>query len=55
VARWGYKRMADLRVSTTDPDASPMHQKKGSSGGGIAHVWEYVAVDVEGKGNIGVP
>jgi hypothetical protein len=20
--------MADLRVSTTDPDASPMHQKK---------------------------
>ena len=25
--------MADLRVSTTDPDASPMHQKKGSSGG----------------------
>ena len=26
--RWGYKRMADLRVSTTDPDASPMHQKK---------------------------
>jgi transposase len=31
VARWGYKRMADLRVSTTDPDASPMHQKKGST------------------------
>jgi len=28
VVRWGYKRMADLRVSTTDPDASPMHQKK---------------------------
>ena len=27
--RWGYERMADLRVSTTDPDASPMHQKKG--------------------------
>jgi transposase len=26
--RWGYARMADLRVSTTDPDASPMHQKK---------------------------
>src|SRR5215212_7613805 len=25
--RWGYARMADLRVSTTDPDASPMHQK----------------------------
>ena len=29
--RWGYKRMADLRVSTTDPDASPMHQKKRSA------------------------
>ena len=27
VVRWGYKRMADLRVSTTDPDASPMHHK----------------------------
>ena len=32
VARWGYTRMADLRVSTTDPDASPMHQKNKSSG-----------------------
>ena len=31
LVRWGYKRMADLRVSTTDPDASPMHQKKGAS------------------------
>jgi transposase len=29
--RWGYKRMADLRVSTTDPDSSPMHQKKSAS------------------------
>jgi hypothetical protein len=29
--RHGYTRMADLRVSTTDPDASPMHQKKGAS------------------------
>jgi hypothetical protein len=29
--RWGYKRMADLRVSTTDPDASPMHQKNKSA------------------------
>ena len=38
VARWGYKRMADLRVSTTDPDASPMHQKKrGSSLGYHTH------------------
>ena len=32
VVRWGYTRMADLRVSTTDPDASPMHQKNKSSG-----------------------
>ena len=32
VARWGYTRMADLRVSATDPDASPMHQKNKSSG-----------------------
>ena len=31
MVRWGYKRMADLRVSTTDPDASPMHQKNKSS------------------------
>jgi transposase len=27
VVRWGYKRMADLRMSTTDPDASPMRCK----------------------------
>jgi hypothetical protein len=27
VIRWGYKRMADLRMSTTDPDASPMRCK----------------------------
>jgi transposase len=33
VVRWGYKRKADLRVSTTDPDASPMqHKNKGTSG-----------------------
>jgi transposase len=31
VVRWGYKRLADLRMSTTDPDASPMHHKKGTS------------------------
>ena len=31
--RWGYKRLADMRVSTTDPDASPMHQKKNKSSG----------------------
>ncbi len=28
VVRWGYRRIADLRVSATDPDASPMHHKK---------------------------
>ena len=31
VVRWGYKRMADLRMSTTDPDASPMYQKNKSA------------------------
>jgi Transposase DDE domain/Transposase domain (DUF772) len=32
VVRWGYRRKADLRVSTTDPDASPMQAKnKGTS------------------------
>src|SRR5215212_8690252 len=32
VVRWGYRRMADLRVSTTDPDASPMqHKNEGTS------------------------
>ncbi len=31
LVRWGYRRMADLRMSTTDPDASPMHQKKKSA------------------------
>jgi transposase len=32
VVRWGYRRIADLRVSTTDPDASPMqHKNKGTS------------------------
>ncbi len=28
VVRWGYRRLADLQVSATDPDASPMHYKK---------------------------
>jgi transposase len=32
VATWGYTRMADMRASTTDPDASPMHHKNKSSG-----------------------
>jgi transposase len=28
VVRWGYRRLADLRTSATDPDASPMQRKK---------------------------
>jgi transposase len=39
--RWGYKRMADLRVSTTDPDPSPMHQKK-KSGSRLGYLTHYV-------------
>ena len=32
VLRWGYRRLADLQVSATDPDASPMQcKKKGAS------------------------
>ena len=31
VVRWGYRRIADLRVSTTDPDASPMQAKNNST------------------------
>jgi transposase len=42
VARWGYKRMADMRVSTTDPDASPMHQKNKRSGK-LGYLTHYVA------------
>src|SRR5918995_6217610 len=41
VARWGYTRMADLRVSTTDPDASPMHQKN-KSGSRLGYLTHYV-------------
>jgi transposase len=43
VVRWGYRRMADLRVSTTDPDASPMHQKN-KSGNRLGYLTHY-AVD----------
>ena len=41
VVRWGYERMADLRVSTTDPDASPMHQKN-KSGSRLGYQTHYV-------------
>ena len=42
VVRWGYKRMADLRVSTTDPDASPMHQKKKQGASRLGYQTHYV-------------
>ena len=42
VVRWGYKRMADLRVSTTDPDASPMHQKKKGGSSRLGYQTHYV-------------
>jgi Transposase domain (DUF772) len=38
VSRWGYTRMADMRVSTTDPDASPMHHKKNKSSGRLGYL-----------------
>ncbi len=44
VVRWGYRRMADLRVSTTDPDASPMHQKKKGGASRLGYQAHY-AVD----------
>src|SRR5215204_1807649 len=31
VVRWSYRRIADLRISTTDPDASPMQAKNKST------------------------
>ncbi len=45
MVRWAYKRMADLRVSTTDPDASPMHQKNKKSANRLGYLTHYVVVD----------
>jgi transposase len=42
VVRWGYRRMADLRVSATDPDASPMHQKKKGGASRLGYQTHYV-------------
>jgi transposase len=42
VVRWGYKRLADLRASTTDPDASPMHRKKNKGTGRLGYLTHYV-------------
>ncbi len=44
MVRWAYKRMADLRVSTTDPDVSPMHQKN-KSANRLGYLTHYVVVD----------
>jgi hypothetical protein len=41
VVRWGYRRIVDLRVSTTDPDASPM-QHKSKSTSGLGYQTHYV-------------
>ncbi len=45
VIRSAYMRMANLRVSTTDPGASPMNQEeKGASGWGTSRTaWSTVA------------
>jgi transposase len=48
IVRWGYRRLADLRASATDPDASPMHYKKGESR--LGYLTHYV-VD-GGKGRV---
>jgi transposase len=42
VVRWGYRRMADLRVSTTDPDASPMHHKNKGGTSRLGYQTHYV-------------
>ena len=39
--RWGYKRLADLRASTTDPDASPM-QRNNKSASALGYLTHYV-------------
>ncbi len=54
MARWGYTRMADLRVSTTDPDASPMHQKKKKSASKLGYLTHYVVDGGKGRVILGV-
>ncbi len=41
VVRWGYRRLADLRASATDPDASPMQRKK-KSASRLGYLTQYV-------------
>jgi hypothetical protein len=50
VVRWGYRRLADLRASATDPDASPM-QRKNKGASRLGYLTHYV-VD-GGKGDPG--
>jgi hypothetical protein len=42
VLRWGYTRLADLQVSATDPDTSPMHHKKKGASKSIGYLTHYV-------------
>ena len=42
VLRWGYRRVADLRASTTDPDASPMQRKKKKGASKLGYLTHYV-------------
>ena len=42
VLRWGYRRMADLKMSTTDPDASPMRCKKNEGSYRLGYQTHYV-------------
>ena len=42
VVRWGYSRLADLRASATDPDASPMQRKKNKGASRLGYLTHYV-------------
>ena len=42
VVRWGYSRLADLRASVTDPDASPMRRKKNEGASRLGYLTHYV-------------
>jgi hypothetical protein len=46
VVRWGYRRIADLRVSTTDPDASPM-QAKNNGTSRLGYQTHYVVTEAK--------
>ena len=42
VVRWGYRRLADLRTSATDPDATPMQRKKKKGASNLGYLTHYV-------------